>query len=345
MFDLISIQALLKSMFSSIFRKENIPKIIEFSVLGVLFIGSFFDGESFLILAVIALLFSENILGILYSEYDTKHQIIFRNFVLISLLVLYITQVNTWVFLLLSISLYVGNYLLLNIGVPNLATSANMASGILSIYYSCIGNPLLAMFFIICAGIFDFTDGPLARWFNKDKGADIGEKGALSDSISDFISFGIAPGVFIFYSIEINIFLALILSIFYGICVLGRLIHFTKSKDKKDEENKKKDFEGLPSPAAAITVSVGVFLLPEILSIMLIVFTSIAMITFSLEWVHFKKLLKDIKIIIISFGSLFILIYGMKKGTYIYLYPFFFANIAYAFSPYITWLKNKIKKR
>ncbi len=77
--------------------------------------------------------------------------------------------------------------------IPNTITCCNLISGCFSILFSFSGMPVAAALMIFAAGLFDFFDGSTARWLNAHSpiGGDL-------DSLSDVVSFGVAPG-FIMY--------------------------------------------------------------------------------------------------------------------------------------------------
>lgn len=77
--------------------------------------------------------------------------------------------------------------------IPNMITCGNLVSGCLSILFSFSGMPVEASVMIFVAGLFDFFDGFTARLLKAHSpiGADL-------DSLSDVVSFGVAPG-FIMY--------------------------------------------------------------------------------------------------------------------------------------------------
>ena len=77
--------------------------------------------------------------------------------------------------------------------IPNAITCGNLLSGCFSILFSFSGMPVAAAIMIFVAGLFDFFDGFTARLL--DAHSPIG--GDL-DSLSDVVSFGVAPG-FIMY--------------------------------------------------------------------------------------------------------------------------------------------------
>ena len=77
--------------------------------------------------------------------------------------------------------------------IPNIITCGNLISGCFSILFSFSGMPVAAALMIFAAGLFDFFDGFSARLLDAHSpiGADL-------DSLSDVVSFGVAPG-FIMY--------------------------------------------------------------------------------------------------------------------------------------------------
>ena len=81
---------------------------------------------------------------------------------------------------------------------PNILTLGGVCLGISSIKFSIDGNYSLAVIFILFAAILDALDGRIARLI---KGTS--EFGKELDSLTDFVSFGIAP-VFILYFWELN---------------------------------------------------------------------------------------------------------------------------------------------
>ena len=76
--------------------------------------------------------------------------------------------------------------------IPNLITMMSLIAGISSIKFSIQGNWKLAVLMIMLAAFFDFFDGWVARKLKKSS-----QFGAELDSLSDFISFGLAPSLLI----------------------------------------------------------------------------------------------------------------------------------------------------
>lgn len=180
------------------------------------------------------------------------------------------------------------------IALPDFVSLCNMSSGFLSVICSIDKNLNLAALFIILAIIFDSCDGWTARKINRN---DVYGFGKNIDSLSDIISFGIAPAIFLIMSgikyPEIKILL-IIVGLFMVICGVLRLTRYNIISDKIEFQG----FIGFPIPGIAfILVSFYLSGLYNIyISIVLMVITAILMISN----IEYKKL-DNIKLIGISF--------------------------------------------
>jgi len=134
--------------------------------------------------------------------------------------------------------------------LPNILTLGGLCLGISSIKFSIDGNYYLAVTFILLAAILDALDGRIARMI---KGTS--EFGKELDSLTDFVSFGIAP-VFILYFWELNKYgkLGWAISLIYSVCCAIRLARFNLTNFDKEHLWKNNYFEGVPSPAGGILI-------------------------------------------------------------------------------------------
>ena len=134
--------------------------------------------------------------------------------------------------------------------LPNILTLAGVCLGISSIKFSIDGNYSLAVIFIVLAAILDTLDGRIARLI---KGTS--EFGKELDSLTDFVSFGIAP-VFILYFWELNNYgkLGWAITLIYSVCCVLRLARFNLTKIDDQQLWKSNYFEGVPSPAGGILI-------------------------------------------------------------------------------------------
>jgi CDP-diacylglycerol--serine O-phosphatidyltransferase len=125
--------------------------------------------------------------------------------------------------------------------IPNLFTVGNLFLGIISIILVFNNNPDLAAIMVIIAMLLDGLDGRVARALNVQS-----EFGKELDSLSDVISFGVAPA-FIMYVVAftgLNDATAWIATAIFPICGALRLARFNVVAGTPGY------FIGLPIPAA-----------------------------------------------------------------------------------------------
>ena len=134
--------------------------------------------------------------------------------------------------------------------LPNILTLGGVCLGISSIKFSIDGNFNLAVILILFAAILDALDGRIARLI---KGTS--EFGKELDSLTDFVSFGIAP-VLILYFWELNNYgkLGWAIALIYSVCCVLRLARFNLTKIEAQQEWKNNFFEGIPSPAGGLLI-------------------------------------------------------------------------------------------
>ena len=133
--------------------------------------------------------------------------------------------------------------------LPNLLTLIGVCLGISSIKFAIDQNYNIAVIFLIFAAILDTLDGRIARLI---KGTS--EFGKELDSLTDFVSFGIAP-VFILYFWELKNYgkIGWAITLVFSVCCVLRLARFNLTKISEPEW-KHNYFEGVPSPAGAILI-------------------------------------------------------------------------------------------
>ena len=134
--------------------------------------------------------------------------------------------------------------------IPNAITCGNLLSGCFSILFVAANMPVKAAIMIFVAGLFDFLDGFAARMLRAHSpiGADL-------DSLSDVVSFGVAPGFIMYWlmchaphpvvsilRLDLLPCLAFLLPVFSAI----RLAKFNI------DDTQKTSFRGIPAPGMAI---------------------------------------------------------------------------------------------
>ena len=134
--------------------------------------------------------------------------------------------------------------------LPNILTIAGVCLGISSIKFSLDLNFNMAVIFITLAAILDALDGRIARLIKGT--SDFGKE---LDSLTDFVSFGIAPA-FIIYFWELNKYgkIGWAITLIYSVCCVLRLAIFNLTKFKPEESWKQNYFEGVPSPIGALLI-------------------------------------------------------------------------------------------
>ena len=139
--------------------------------------------------------------------------------------------------------------------LPNMLTIAAICAGMTAIRVGADGNTVLATQLILAAAIIDGLDGRLARMLDADT-----TMGAELDSLADFLNFGVAPPLVIyFWALQDMRSLGWIAVLIYGVCCVTRLARFNVGK-KSDEPEDDAYFTGVPSPAGAMMVLLPIFL-------------------------------------------------------------------------------------
>jgi len=134
--------------------------------------------------------------------------------------------------------------------LANLFTFVNITAGLMATYFITQNNFFVAIILAWIGGAFDIFDGKIARKYNLSN-----EFGVQLDSFADFLSFVLVPTFLIFqavYNTSLHgmwIVLASIVSIYYVISGLRRLIHFNLNTDAGEVDNY---FTGVPTPLGAI---------------------------------------------------------------------------------------------
>mgnify|MGYP001235968053 CR=1 FL=1 len=133
--------------------------------------------------------------------------------------------------------------------LPNTLTLIGVCIGLTSINFALNGNYELSIVAILFAAIMDGLDGRIARLI---KGTS--KVGKELDSLTDVISFGVAPA-FIMYFWQLNSLgkVGWLISLIYVVCVALRLARFNVNTGGEPSW-KDNFFEGVPSPAGGILV-------------------------------------------------------------------------------------------
>ena len=142
--------------------------------------------------------------------------------------------------------------------LPNALTILGVCLGLSSIKFALDTNYAMAVVAIGFAAILDTLDGRVARLV---RGAS--KVGKELDSLTDVISFGVAPGfIMYFWTLDTIGKFGWMFVLIYAVCCALRLARFNLTVIEENETWKVNFFEGVPSPAAA-----GLVLSPLILNL------------------------------------------------------------------------------
>ena len=233
--------------------------------------------------------------------------------------------------------------------LPNLLTTGALFAGFYAIVAAIDLRFEYAGIAVFVAMIFDGLDGRVARWTNTASGF-----GKEYDSLSDMVSFGVAPAIVTYQWGVARIAeygplwrrIGWLVCFFYAAAAALRLARFNARTAVQD----KNYFEGLPSPAAAAIVAALVWQasdqtnigLPGLLLAFFVTFTAGALMISRFAFNSFKYVKAGAKV----------------RSTYIILVPLAFILIflhlptsllvifgLYALSAPSVWLYRKVRRR
>jgi len=141
--------------------------------------------------------------------------------------------------------------------LPNTVTALALCSGLTAIRFAMLGNWEGAVLMVLAAALLDGIDGKIARWVRAES-----RFGAELDSLSDAISFGVAPTLILYlWSLQalgrFGWMVALLMALF---CAL-RLARFNANIDREHQPHKSAGFlTGVPAPAGALLALTPLYL-------------------------------------------------------------------------------------
>ncbi len=226
--------------------------------------------------------------------------------------------------------------------LPNLFTTANLFCGVYSLIATLNEKFFQAAVAILVANIFDIADGKVARITNTTS-----KFGIEYDSLCDLVSFGVAPGLLIYWwALKPFGRYGWMASFLFIACGALRLARFNVMV----EVTEKSRFLGLPIPAAASTIA-SLFLFynrfPEILytkNIILLAMTyllSFLMVS-NVKYLSFKELdfFKKKPLTYLFILILFFILIASQPSIMIFL-----VFIIYSFSGPFEYIYRKIFRR
>ena len=196
------------------------------------------------------------------------------------------------------------------IAISDIISLLNMSSGFLSIINSMNHNLELSAILMIVAIMFDSVDGWVARKTNRQDELGFGKN---IDSLSDIVSFGVAPAIFIYSCINTTpgIFqtIVILVSLMIVVCGVLRLTRYNVISGKL----KTKDFIGFPIPG--ISFALSTFYLSGLFNPYLALILSVVISLLMICNAEYKKL-DNIPLIAISAVLIILLILPIKLTVF-----------------------------
>jgi CDP-diacylglycerol---serine O-phosphatidyltransferase len=141
--------------------------------------------------------------------------------------------------------------------VPNVITLLALCAGLTAIRFAVEGRLEWALAAIVFAAALDGIDGRVARMIKGQS-----RFGAELDSLADFVNFGVAPGVVLyFWGLHELGNVGWIAAMVFAICAALRLARFNVAIDDPNRPAWAANFfTGVPAPAGAITVLLPIYI-------------------------------------------------------------------------------------
>jgi CDP-diacylglycerol--serine O-phosphatidyltransferase len=225
--------------------------------------------------------------------------------------------------------------------LPNLFTTGALFAGFFAIVQAMNNKFEIAAVAIFIAMVLDGLDGRVARLTHTQS-----EFGAEYDSLSDMVSFGVAPSLIVYeWALKGLGKWGWFAAFIYCCATALRLARFNTNIDVVD----KRYFQGLPSPAAAALVAGFVWLMTDYqmtgesvrwYAAAISVFAGLSMVS-NLPFYSFKdfNMRKSVPFLVIFLVALFfMLISSYPPGVLFGLF------LVYALSGFVMWLVRKRKK-
>ena len=245
--------------------------------------------------------------------------------------------------------------------LPSLFTCGNTSFGVLSIISSINGNFIMAAWFLVAALGCDILDGRIARMTNTTS-----MFGMQLDSLSDLVSFGIAPAIMMYMLVLKNMGNpGIAVAILFVLCSALRLARFNVlALNGKTHTH----FVGLPTPASAgviisfvlsyellapaeyslnfKTIPILMELIPTFFKVMpvVIVILSFLMVS-SIPYLSFKKVkltkVRTIELLVVLIVLIILIIVYPQNVIFIIFSAYALSGLIF----YVPWIILERKKR
>ncbi|MGZ5090806.1 MAG: CDP-diacylglycerol--serine O-phosphatidyltransferase [Burkholderiales bacterium] len=243
--------------------------------------------------------------------------------------------------------------------LPNMFTIMALFAGFYAIVQAMGGRYEQAAIAIFVAMVLDGLDGRIARLTRTQSAF-----GAELDSLSDMVSFGVAPALVVYHwalsdfavSRSVTLLgpwltarLGWIAAFVYCACAALRLARFNTTLDVVD----KRFFQGLPSPAAASLIAGLVWAIEQYqidradvrwLAWGLTMFAGLSMVSnlpfYSGKDINLRKSVSFSVVVGIAMGLVFLIVFSSTLPEMLFL-----LFTSYALSGYVLWALRKANRR
>lgn len=221
--------------------------------------------------------------------------------------------------------------------LPDLVSLSNLLFGVMAISAAHEGSLDFALILLLLAAVADGADGYFARRFGG------GELGEQLDSLSDAVSFGVAPALLIYFNFGEEDLLVAVFAYFYVLCGVLRLARFNALPSKKT------GFEGLPITAGCVMLASYMLLDISLVRLDFLLALTLALSLLMVSSVGYPKI-RNMRVLafvalVIAFTVLlfFINLQYMKFFSPV----LFFLMLAYVLSPFlkVPLLSNAANKK
>lgn len=139
--------------------------------------------------------------------------------------------------------------------LPNALTVTAICAGLSSIRFGVQGNYMFAVLLVMAACILDGLDGRIARLLGSNS-----EMGAELDSLADFLNFGVAPPLILyFWGLQGIPRTGWIFVLIFAVCCVLRLARFNVGNKSETTGQDSAFFQGVPAPAGALLVMLPMY--------------------------------------------------------------------------------------
>ncbi|UGT64759.1 CDP-alcohol phosphatidyltransferase family protein [Nocardia asteroides] len=143
--------------------------------------------------------------------------------------------------------------------LPSMVTILALCSGLSAVKFGLDGDLSTALAMVGAAAVFDTLDGRLARMLDATT-----KIGAELDSLSDAISFGVAPALVLYVALLDEYSAGWIVALLFAVSIVLRLARFnTLMDDDTRPEWSREYFVGVPAPAGALIALTPIALLEQ----------------------------------------------------------------------------------